>query len=587
MLKKWMLAALGLGLLSTSALAADGARVVVLKWPGSELSYEDSDVQRVVKSRIARADAVFAPSVDLFQNGRRHPNRGLNAAGQPARVGPANLDAVKREVERVAQIAWNQQDENQWANEARVLKDLIDQIWFVESPEQREGLFALYAQAGRAAWYQGSEAPPFFEAIGGTAVNYYHYLAAVMAKEDPSLMGSLGDQELHSYISQYLDMLNGGQFPTMPLDFELENQFDLDAFSKQYKVFLNGLEVVPNANGQVLVPLGRTDIYLQAADGGSGLSERLVVDKLEDKAFFVRDVARKSMGIDFIDVLMKHPNECSPELEERMHVYLSIYAKLHPNEDVYIAVPEEGRVNKLRIWRFDRQGSTLQLVGGGDGDFPVRFGGVLASGTMWNTAMAVIDSSQVEPGELTGTTSLEDRAGVELGSSHIPVNAELRVHYNRLMAAVGLEAGFHMGDGWTERYKGSDGRSTTLVDPSDPCITGGAAECTEVLRTETLNVMPYISVGVLLGKDAGIGIGPRAAVRFGQTTVPHANVLTLHGGYSQFMPGVESSGRVRPFIDADFRVGMVLPQTGSLQLEGDGGLSQPTFGLTAGVGTTF
>ena len=26
------------------------------------------------------------------------------------------------------------------------------------------------------------------------------------------------------------------------------------------------------------------------------------------------------MGIDFIDVLMKHPNECSPELEERMHV---------------------------------------------------------------------------------------------------------------------------------------------------------------------------------------------------------------------------------------------------------------------------
>ena len=578
MLKKWILAALGLGLLSSSALAADGARIVVLKWPGSELSYDDGDLQRVVKSRIARADAVFAPSVDLFQNGRKHPNRGLNAAGQPARVGPANLDAVKREVDRVAQIAWNQQDENQWANEARVLKDLIDQIWFVESPEQREGLFALYAQAGRAAWYQGSEAPPFFEAIGGTAVNYYHYLAAVMAKEDPSLMGSLGDQELHSYISQYLDMLNGGQFPTMPLDFELENQFDLDEFSKQYTVFLNGLEVVPNTNGQVLVPLGRTDIYLQAADGGSGLSERLVVDKLEDKAFFVRDVARKSMGIDFIDVLMKHPNECSPELEERMHVYLSIYAKLHPNEDVYIAVPEEGRVNKLRIWRFDRQGSTLQLVGGGGGDFPVRFGGLLASGTMFNTAM--VDTFFNEVGN-----QYDARVTVRSGLSHTPFNGELRGHYNRLMFAVGIEfglvAGSKDGEFWEERYPGTFEDGVDVVDSN-----GNGA-----IRRAAFNSLPYLSAGVLLGKDAGIGIGSRVAIRWGKADFPDAYVLTAHGGHSMLMPGVESSGRVRPFVDADFRAGLVMLRTGSLQALGDGGLAdgmiQPTFGLTAGVGTTF
>ena len=58
MLKKWMLAVLSLGLFSTPAWAADGARVVVLKWPGSDMSYEDGDLQRVVKSRIARADAV-------------------------------------------------------------------------------------------------------------------------------------------------------------------------------------------------------------------------------------------------------------------------------------------------------------------------------------------------------------------------------------------------------------------------------------------------------------------------------------------------------------------------------------------------
>ncbi len=109
----------------------------------------------------------------------------------------------------------------------------------------------------------------------------------------------------------------------------------------------------------------------------------------------------------------------------------------------------------------------------------------------------------------------------------------------------------------------------------------------EQFFTNKLNVLPYVSLGLLLGKDAGIGIGPRAAVRFGQTSVPYANVLTFHGGYSMLMPGVESSGRVRPFVDADFRAGMVLPQTGSVQLESDWGQIQPTFGFTAGVGTTF
>ena len=121
----------------------------------------------------------------------------------------------------MAQIPWNGLNEGQWAQEARTLKSLVDQIWFVESAEQRDGLFMLYAQAGRAAWFQGSESPPFFEAIGGTSVNYYHYLAAVMAKEDPSLMGKLSDQELHGYIDQYLGQLIGGGFPSMDLDFEL------------------------------------------------------------------------------------------------------------------------------------------------------------------------------------------------------------------------------------------------------------------------------------------------------------------------------------------------------------------------------
>ena len=562
--------------LGSTANAGETPRVVVLKWSTSDLGYDDGDLQRIVKSRIGRADAVFAPSVDLFQNGRKHPNRNLGPVAQPGKVGSDNLAAVNQEVNRVKQIRYNRLNESGWAQEAEVLRQLVDQVWFVETVEQREVLFMLYGQIGRAAWFQGSESPPFFESIGGTTVNYYHYLAATMAKEDPSLMDLLKDEEVNAYVAQYLDLLNAGDFPTMPLDFELENRFDLDDFGKRYQIFLNGLETVPNKNGQILVPLGRTDISLKTTDGGYGLSERLVVDKLEDKAFFVRDVARKSMGIDFIDKLMEHPNECSPELERRMHLYLSIYAKMHVEDDIYIVVPEEGKLSKLRIWRFDRRSSSLQLVGGGSESFPVRFSVIAASGSMFNTATVEFDPTVTGDDVIAMGSSLDEKAGASLGGEHIPVNFELRLHYNRWMAAFGVELGVHLGDGWVERYPGTDGRGLIAHNQSGE----------EELEVAPFNQLPYVSVGMLLGKDAGIGLGPRAAVRFGRANLPRANVLTVHGGYSQLMPGVEADGRVRPFIDADFRAGMILPLDGSLQLE-VGGVVQPAFGLTAGVGTTF
>ena len=567
-----------------TANAGDKPRIVVLKWSSSDLGYDDGDLQRIVKSRIGRSDAVFAPSVDLFQNGRKHPNRNLGPIAQPGKVGAEHLTAVKKEVNRVKQIRYNRLNESGWAQEAEILRRFVDQVWFVETAEQREALFLLYGQIGRAAWFQGSESPPFFESIGGTTVNYYHYLAATMAKEDPGLMDLLQDEELTAYIGQYLDLLNAGEFPTMPLDFELENRFDLDEFGKRYQIFLNGLEVTPNKNGQILVPLGRTDISLKTTDGGYGLSERLVVDKLEDKAFFVRDVARKSMGIDFIDKLMEHPNECSPELESRMHLYLSIYAKMHAEDEIYIVVPQEGKLSKLRIWRFDRRSSSLQLVGGGANSFPVRFSVVAASGSMFNTA-SVAFAPDFTGGDYNTSDKLDDIGKASLGGEHIPVNFELRLHYNRWMVAFGTELGIYLGDegAWVERYPGTDGLDLTVKDESG----------NEIFESSAFNQLPYVSVGMLLGKEAGIGLGPRAAVRFGRANLPRANVVTLHGGYSHLMPGVEADGRVRPFVDADFRVGMILPLNGSLQydlapdLESGESLAQPTFGLTAGVGTTF
>ena len=58
-----------------------------------------------------------------------------------------------------------------------------------------EPLFLLYSQIGRAAENQNANVPPFYEQIGSNAVNYYFYLAALMAFQDPALMSKLTDAD--------------------------------------------------------------------------------------------------------------------------------------------------------------------------------------------------------------------------------------------------------------------------------------------------------------------------------------------------------------------------------------------------------
>jgi len=544
---------------------ADDARVVVLEWPGEDVNFESGTVQRIVESRIARSDVVFVPSVDLYQNGRRNPSRTTPPQAQLGSVPDSNVAGVASEVARVASIQWDELDESGWAEEAQDLVGLVDFIWFVDRPELREPLFKLYAQIGRAAWNQGNQSPPFFEAIGGQSVNYYHYLAATMAAEDATLLETLGDPDLESYISQYLQQLNTGAFPTYKLDFELDNNFELDDFSSKYTVLLNGLEAVPDESGQIEIPLGRVDISLATADGGMGLADRLVVDKLEDRAYFVLDVARKSMGEDLVDALMLHPNECTPELERNMSVDLAIYAGLHPGSEFYVAVPEDGNPNKTLIWRYDRPTHSLQKVGGGDSSFPVRFAAVSAVGVNYNSASLSFDVDAVE----VAGGNVGEVAELDLSAAYVPANFEFRTHFSRFMAAVGFEFGYK--DSWSERYYG------------DKTDSDGDGDVDFIFESTTLNRHTYLSLGYLLGRDAGVGLGPRLALRFGSVDNPDAFQTSAHFGWSQVAPTGEYDGRVRPFIDADLRVGMLLPGADSLQGED----SQLFFGLTAGVGSTF
>lgn len=588
------------------------ARVIVLKWPDNKsVDYTDTTLQRNVKSRIARPEAQFFPEVDLYQNGRKVRDKTVVPAMQPAAVPDQNLTRVRQAVDDVASIPWNQMTPDLWGIKAQELRAQVELVWFIDKVEQREPLFLLYSQIGRAAENQNQNVPPFYEQIGTIPVNYYFYLAAQMAFQDPALMSKLTDQELNGAINVILTQLQQGAFPNLKIDFEQEGEdFNMATFAESYEIYLNGIKTDPSEDGQMDIFLGRTDIYLKRTDSGHGLSERLEVSKLEDKIYFVRDTARKKMGVDFIEQLFLHPNECTPALDGDILNYLAIYAKIHEKAEIYIAVPQYGNPNRVWVWRYDRPSANLQLVGGGADGFPVRFAAVIMGGVMYNDATPHLNEDfetqslegQTEnPGELPG---LEDVGDIEPAPAYVPVNIELRAHYNRLMVAVGAEFGFNANADtiWVERYYlpgntdaevsqlkevdnsvDADGDGEISAEEEDISFTG-----TSLLYNEqTINRLLYTGASVVLGRDAGIGFGPRIGFRVGWTNVPHALQTTAHVGWAIAPPGVKGLGdRVRPFIDVDGRAGVSWPFSNSLAHTETVSVS-PVFGLTAGVGSTF
>jgi hypothetical protein len=64
--------------------------------------------------------------------------------------------------------------------------------------------------------------------------------------------------------------------------------------------------------------------------------------------------------------------------------------------------------------------------------------------------------------------------------------------------------------------------------------------------------------------------------------------MTGHFGWTLDMPGVGTLGdRVRPFLDADARIGASLPLANSIALDGGDYKVGLLYGLTGGIGTTF
>jgi hypothetical protein len=125
-------------------------------------------------------------------------------------------------------------------------------------------------------------------------------------------------------------------------------------------------------------------------------------------------------------------------------------------------------------------------------------------------------------------------------------------------------------------------------------VTDGGESSTSFVAGERLyneveiNRNLFLGAAVVLGRDAGIGFGPRIGARIGWTNVPYALQTTGHVGLTIAPPGIKPLGdRVRPFVDVDGRLGVSWPFATSLAHTSSPITIAPVFGLTAGVGTTF
>ena len=115
-----------------AAQAEKAARVVVLRWAGSDVGYENDTLVRNVKARIARPDAKFYPEIDLYQVGRREPDRTVSPQDQRGSVPDSAIGTVMLAVEDIETVPWNGMSESDWGITANNLRDFAEEIWFVD-----------------------------------------------------------------------------------------------------------------------------------------------------------------------------------------------------------------------------------------------------------------------------------------------------------------------------------------------------------------------------------------------------------------------------------------------------------------------
>ena len=578
------------------------ARVIVLRWPGTSTDHTDLNLQRNVRSAIMKSDALFLPAIDLYQDGREVKDTTLAPEMQPAKVSEDDIDVVMKMVDRAKRLQYEDVDINEWQALGLKYRKTAEEIWFVDRPELRAPLFKLYSEIGRAAAYMDTNSAPLFEYVGGRNVNYYWYAAATMAYYEPELLQEIDDIDTQGNIEYYVDLLQKGVFPSMKVDFQTQDKFNLQKFSDEYEVLINGLPVEVDDNGELDVFLGRSDIFLKRNDEGVGLTERYETIKTEDKAYRVLENARKRMELDFVDQLFLRETECTPKLDSDILTYLSIYAKMHPevNTEIYISVPKAGNPNKVWVWRFDPESTTLSKVKDGIEEFPVHFVATMGTGALYNGFNLTFTPPEADS-VVSGTDPM-NAVNLEGIPANMPFAFDLRAHYTKFMLQVGVEYGLNVsGDEWVEYYQtpGNEDPNVATVLLDDNCLgaedgkrVGDPAGCTavgDVYRTARFSKHRYVGASYLFGRDSAYGYGLRAGLRFGLLDMPNSNVASAHVGYTHEVNVYEVGKRIRPVVDADVRLGTVWLDDRSLSFDSstDTLSVAPIFGFTLSAGTTF
>lgn len=601
------------------------ARVVVLKWPDSSVGEDNVILQGMVRNQIGRPNAKFYPSIDLYQEGRRRlaDRDGLPVLPlqQRGSVPPEVVRAVRSDLESLRSRLGRRTDDLEIAAQAVALSE---EIWFNDRKETRELLFDLYVLIGRSVFFLREQTPPYFVEIGEVPVNYWLYQAAVMLWEDEKLglkelEKRVPTDEVGGGLRALKENIEFGILPTIPLSFHEGGFFDAEAFAGDYTVWVNGIERTVTDVGTLMVGRGRIDVFLERDDGRS-LSERVEIHKLDRKIYFIREVARQKLGFDLLNMLMSDPAVCTATISDDMLSSLAVFADLHPRDEIYVAVPRVGSPYDTLVWRYDRVRARLDLVIDRNRGFPIRFALLSSAGMAFNGMTASTEQLQTTVSTADPSAppaSLADTLGNDLTSllkptaASVPIDFQLRGHFNRFMFGFGLQFGKNItgvengGGAWRERYQiKGEGRAYEPTDSTasycdpDELLLGTPCESLKELQWQRLI---YGTVGVVLLKDAGAGIGPRGYVRFGWYNAPHAFDVSGHIGFTEdpTFGKKEYKGRIMPLIDLDLFAGALIPFGDTLfrgtrrvtpRGENSSGRAPqvlPNFGFSFGAGLSF
>ena len=564
---------------ASSESAPKNARVLVMKWPKTTTDYTNANLKINVQGAINRADVTLLPIVDMFQGGRVVPNTTKQPEAQQGRVPASAIKDVLFHVQEASRIGYEDISPDDWKIKAQELEQAAQAIWFIDRAELRDPLVQLYSEIGRAAnnVNAGQLTAPFFQSVGNQQVNYYWYLAAQFVVKEEALLSNIPNDESRENIQDYASDIRNGRYPTMKLDFQIEDVFKKEKFDEEFEVLLNGIPAEIDQYGQIEILLGITDIFVRHKDGGFGLADRYEA-RTDDRAYNVLDDARKSLTTSLIRQLFQFENECKPKVTSDIITHLATYTLLHPQVrgEVYIAVPKNGNPHQMWIWRYDPETFSLSRVANGSDDFPFNLVGLVNVGAMFSGV-----NFALKPPTLTGPP-------VDFNAipATVPASLELRIHYARFMVNLGVEFAYNASGKWEEIYPSNIDKSKSLG-----CETDGES-CLPQTHTTTYNQTNFLGVGYLFGKDAATGLGPRAAIRAGWSELPHAVTTTAHFGWTLPAPKMKRiNKRIRLIVDADFRLGATIGLEPSLLLVEDEKGKVPgaalIFGLTAGAGSTF